>query len=84
MIRVEMQTDLGFELKLVALSTALKNTDLSGLWIGFKEQQKLLVDKPEHKPGNTTLTLKHTSVFSAPDTQLRVETRAKQAACSNR
>lgn len=50
MIGVEMQADVGFELKLVAVCTILKNTVLLGLWISIKELQKLFVQKPEHKP----------------------------------
>lgn len=68
LIGVEMQTDLGFELKLVAVCSALKNTVLLGLWIGIKEQQKLFVQKPEHKPENTILTLSYTGAFNAPET----------------
>lgn len=45
-----MQAELRLELELVAVCTALKNTALLGLWISIKEQQKLFVQKPEHKP----------------------------------
>lgn len=66
-ISVEMQADLRFELELVAVCTALKNTLLLGLWIRIKEQQKLFVQKPEHKPGNTAFGLSHISALRAPE-----------------
>lgn len=49
LICVEMQADLGFELKLVAVCAALENTVLFSLWIRIKEQQQLFVQKPENK-----------------------------------
>lgn len=52
-----MQSDPGFEVKLVAVCTTLENTVLLGFWISIEEQQKLFVQKPEHKPENTILTL---------------------------
>ncbi len=60
-----MQTDFGFELKLVRLSTTFENTVILGRWISIKEQQKLFVEKPEHEPENTNLTLSHTGTFNA-------------------
>lgn len=45
-----MQAELRSEPELVAVCAALKNTALLGLWISIKEQQKLFVQKPEHKP----------------------------------
>lgn len=50
-IGVEMQADLGFELEQVAVCATLENTVLLGLCIRIKEQEKLFVQKPEHKPG---------------------------------
>lgn len=52
LISVEMQTDPRFELKLVAVCTALENAVLLGLLISIKEQQELFVQKPEHRPEN--------------------------------
>lgn len=62
-----MQADVGFELELVAVCTALKNTDLLGLWVSIREQQKLFVQKPEHKPDNETFDLNHISTFRAAE-----------------
>lgn len=73
-----MQTDLGFELKLLAVCTALKYTVLLGLWISINEQQKLFVQKPEHMPENTVLTLSHISTSTAPETQSNESGRASQ------
>lgn len=64
-VRVEMQADAGFEPELVAVCTALKNARLLGLWVSIKEQQKLLVQKPEHKPDNAAFGLNHISTFRA-------------------
>lgn len=64
-VSVEMQVDVGFELELVAVCTALKNTHLLGLWVSIKEQQKLFVQKPEHKPDKATFGLNHISTFRA-------------------
>lgn len=66
-VRVEMQVDVGFELELVAVCTALKNTHLLGLWVSIKEQQKLFVQKPEHKTVNATFGLSHISTFRAAE-----------------
>lgn len=66
-----MQTDLGFELKLMAVCTALKNTVLLGLWLVIKEQQKLFVEKPEHMPENTIPSFSHISTFNAPQIPLK-------------
>lgn len=66
-----MQTDLGFELKLVRLSTTLENTVILGRWISIKEQQKLFVQKPEHEPENTSLTLRHAG--AAPEAPSKVQ-----------
>lgn len=66
-ISVKMQAELRLELKLVAVCTALKNTVLLGLWISVKEQQKLFVQKPEHKPENAAFGWRHFSTFRAPE-----------------
>lgn len=66
-VSVEMQVDVGFELELVAVCTALKNTHLLGLWVSMREQQKLFVQKPEHKPENATFGLNHISIFRAAE-----------------
>lgn len=66
-VSVEMQADVGFELELVAVFTALKNTHLLGLWVSIREQQKLFVQKPEHKPDNATFGLNHISTFRAAE-----------------
>lgn len=68
-----MQTDLGFELKLVRLSTTLENTVILRSWISIKEQQKLFVQKPEDEPENTNLTLSHAGAFNAPQAPSKVE-----------
>lgn len=62
-----MQAELRLEQELVAVCAALKNTILLGLWISIKEQQKLFVQKPEHKPENTAFGWRHISTFRAPE-----------------
>lgn len=66
-VGVEVQADVGFELELVAVCTALQNARLLGLWVSIKEQQKLLVQKPEHKPDNAAFGLNHLSTFRAAE-----------------
>lgn len=66
-VSIEMQADVGFELELVAVCTALKNTHLLGIWVGIKEQQKLFVQKPEHKPEKAAFGLNHISTFRAAE-----------------
>lgn len=62
-----MQAELRLELELGAVYAALKNTILLGLWISIKEQQKLFVQKPEHKPENAASGWSHISTFKAPE-----------------
>ena len=62
-----MQTELRFELELIAVCTALKNAVLFGPWISIKGQQKLLVQKPEHKPDNTAFSWSHSGIFRGPE-----------------
>lgn len=61
-----MQAELRFELELMAVCAALKDTALLGLWIGIKEQQKLFVQEPEHMPEKAAFGWSHISTFRAP------------------
>lgn len=82
LISVEMQTDRGFEMKLMAVCTTLKNAVLLSLWISIKEQQKLFVQKPEHKPENTILIEPHQQFQCTRDTIER-ERELNQATSSD-
>lgn len=82
-ITVEMQADVGFQMQSLTVCATLKNTILLRLWISIKEQHKLFVQKPEHKPENTTLSLSRISTLNAPGTPSN-KSKIIQAANSNK